>query len=206
MRSVNLVPQDARQERVGRPRLAVVALPAAAALAAVAIGGALLVSKSGVSDRESELQAVQAELASLPQPGGFAVVAPGVEQETAARATSIAAVLGTRLSWDRMLRDLSRVLPADIWLTTMRAQVPSLSETAATAAAATAPTPGTAPTGVELQGYTYAQEDVATLLARLETLPSLSDVQLQWSNTAEIAEKPVVEFNIVANVSPGGTG
>jgi type IV pilus assembly protein PilM len=206
MRSVNLVPQDVRQERAGRPRLAVVALPAAAALAAVVIGGAFLVSKSGVSDRESNLQAAQAELASLPQPGGYEVIASGVEQETAARATSVAAVLGSRLSWDRMLRDLSRVLPADVWLTTMQAQVPSAASAAQTAAVTTPPPPGTAPTGVELQGYTYAQEDVATLLARLETLPSLSDVQLRWSNTAEVAKKPVVEFNIVANVSPGGTG
>jgi type IV pilus assembly protein PilM len=205
MRSVNLVPQEERQDRVGRPRLAVVALPAAAAVAAIAVGGAFLVSKSGVSDRESQLQAAQAELASLPQPGGLAVVAPGVEQETAARATSIAAVLGTRTKWDRMLRDLSRVLPGDVWLTTMRAQVASFTPDSV-AQAASLPAQGTAPTGVELQGYTYAQEDVATLLARLETLPSLSDVQLRWSNSAEVGKEPVVEFNIVANVRPGGTG
>jgi type IV pilus assembly protein PilM len=207
MRSVNLVPGDARQDRAARPRLAVIAIPAAAAFAAVAIGGAFFFAQNGVSDKEADLQAVEAELAALPEPGGLAVVAPGVEQETAARATSVAAVLGTRLDWDRMLRDLSRVLPGNVWLTTMRAQVPTSADITAAQAASTgavATTSGT--TGVELQGYTYDQEDVATLLGRLETLPTLSDVQLRSSAATEIAKKQVIEFNITATLSPGGTG
>ena len=61
-------------------------------------------------------------------------------------------------------------------------------------------------TGVELAGLTYAQEDVATLLARLETLPTLSDVQLRSSVATEIAKEPVIEFTITANLRSGGTG
>lgn len=87
----------------------------------------------------------------------------------------------------------------------MRAKVPEPTPADA-AQAASNPVARSGQTSVELQGYTYKQADVATLLSRLQTLPSLSDVQLRWSNTAEVADRPVIEFNIAANLRSGGTG
>jgi hypothetical protein len=57
-----------------------------------------------------------------------------------------------------------------------------------------------------MSGYTYSQTSVARLLARLATIPSLQDVQLQQSANQPIGTRTVVGFTIVANVrQPGGS-
>ena len=116
---------------------------------------------------------------------------PALKPEQAARATAVAEVLGSRLAWDAVLRDVSRVLPGDVWLNELTATVPKPmgDASAAAAAAATASTTTAAPrpraphrrppTGVSIKGFTYTQADVAELLARLGTVPSLTNVQLE---------------------------
>ena len=61
-----------------------------------------------------------------------------------------------------------------------------------------------APTGVSIEGYTYSQPDVARLLARLATLPSLERVTLTSSAKAEVGKKSVFRFVIVADLSSTG--
>ena len=55
-----------------------------------------------------------------------------------------------------------------------------------------------------IEGYTYKQPDVARLLARLATLPSLKRVTLTSSNRELVAKKDVVHFVIVADLSQTG--
>ena len=61
------------------------------------------------------------------------------------------------------------------------------------------------PIRVTINGYTYSQEGVARLLARLSVLPDLTDVQLQTSALTEIGDRPVIQFTILANVRAGGS-
>ena len=73
--------------------------------------------------------------------------------------------------------------------------------------AAPSPLPGQAaatPTAVSIDGFTYTQPDVARLLARLATLPSLQRVTLTSSQSQLIGTKPVVHFVIVADLSSTG--
>ena len=62
----------------------------------------------------------------------------------------------------------------------------------------------TTPTAVSIDGFTYTQPDVARLLARLATLPSLQRVTLTSSQSQLIGSKPVVHFVIVADLSSTG--
>ena len=55
-----------------------------------------------------------------------------------------------------------------------------------------------------IDGFTYTQPDVARLLARLATLPSLQHVTLTSSQRQNIGSKPVVHFVIVADLSSTG--
>jgi type IV pilus assembly protein PilM len=204
LRSVDLFPREERRSRGRGPRVAAVAVPVALAVPVAAVAFLFLSARGDVTEQEDLLATAQAELSALPQPGG-AVVDPGVEQEAAVRAGSLATLLGRRLAWERVLGDVSRVLPADVWLTELRAEVPDLAAGAVPAAAAT--TDGLSvptPTGVEIAGYTYSQTDVAQLLARLETLPSLENVQLRQSGVATVAKKDVVQFVIIANLRTSG--
>ena len=146
---------------------------------------------------------------------------------------ALGAALQSRLVWDRVLRQISAVLPADVWLTTMSAKAPELPvtvPTAATAAPAASTTPTTtdttattttaatttaaappaapvaAPQPMTFAGFTYSQEGVARLLSRLAVVPALQNVKLVSSTETSVAGQTVVSFAIEADVRPEETG
>ncbi|MEP6893151.1 MAG: pilus assembly protein PilM, partial [Gaiellaceae bacterium] len=216
IRSVNLMPGDlAKVSRRKQLRLAPVLLPLAAVVPLAAAGFLFLQAHGKVSDRQSQLATLNAEFASLPAPK-LPQIDSALQGLQAQRATAVAQVLGARTSWDSMLTDFARVLPANVWLTSLSAKTSrplttpivvagAPGTTPATPTAATpAPAAAVGPTGVTINGYTYAQPDVAKLLARLSALPSLQNVQLQGSTVAEIGGRNVVQFTILADVRETG--
>ena len=120
-----------------------------------------------------------AAINALPQP-----TKPQIDENLAsdqkARATAVASVLGGRFAWENVFRDLSRALPANVWLQHVSRHRSAPAADPATAGAA-APYCSGWRTGVTIDGFTYTQPDVARLLARLATLPTLTNVSLQSS-------------------------
>ncbi len=215
MRSVDLTPRDIARQRRGRPNLAPILLPVAAVIPLAALGLFFSQAHGKVSHRQSQLSTLHTTLASLPQPAGphIDVDLQGVE---AGRASAVAQVLASRTPWDRVFSDLSRVLPANVSLTELKAAVPTPLSTvvaAATTTPATAPSSTSAttpaapvvPTGVTITGFTLSQPDVAVLLGRLVALPSLANVQLV--SAIRGADKDnTVTFTILANLRGTGGG
>jgi type IV pilus assembly protein PilM len=206
VRSVNLLPSDLRAARA-KPDWVKVAVPVAAAASIAALGFLFLDANKTVSNRQSELNAVQAEIAALPQPKR-PVIDADVAAGEAARAVALAGVLGGRVSWDGVLRDVSLVLPGNVSLTRLAAQLPPPAPAVAPGtepAPAPAPVAPALPTGVTVQGYTKDQASVARLLARLRTVPSLTNVQLESSTREVVGKKPIVRFIVLADIKqPGG--
>ncbi|MCY7302972.1 MAG: type IV pilus assembly protein PilM, partial [Thermoleophilia bacterium] len=207
MRSVDLLPKDAVKTRSTRSTMIAVGAPIAAAVPLIALGAMYLGAHGKAADSRAELAAVKAEIAALPTPTGPDIDASVVGDE-AARATAIASVLGGRLAWDSVFRDMARVFPTNVWLKSLSASLPedaNLADGTTAAAAAAAPGGGQpAPTAVVIEGYTYTQPDVARLLARLATLPSLKRVTLTSSQRETVGKKEVVRFVIVADLSSTG--
>jgi type IV pilus assembly protein PilM len=193
-RAIDLIPPDERVKIRWRPRLAPIVLPAAAAIPLVVVGLAFFQAAGTVSDREAQLETIQADLDALPQPN--ASIDPALTGEAGQRASSVASLLGQRLAWNTTLSDVSRVLPADVWLTSFNAAIP---DPAAVAAGSTGPT------SVEIAGKAVTYGALSQALTRLAAVPSLSDVQL-FSSTAEEIGLPsgkkvkVIGFQISANV------
>jgi Tfp pilus assembly protein PilN len=153
-----------------------------------------LTASTGVSNNQERRDAAQAELASTPVPPPTTPGTSALDQEKSARISALSAALSGRLAWDRVLREVSLVLPDDVWLTTLSAQAP---------AAAASPT---AAAGFTISGRTYSQDGVARLLARLSIVPHLTGVQLQHSSvTISQTGRKVVEFTINANVKAAGS-
>ena len=212
-RAVDLIPVEARIAQGSGPSLAQVVIPAAVAVPVAALTIFFLGASGNVNKRQDTLSAAKAELAALPVPTR-PKLDPALKPEQAARATAVSEVIGSRLAWDAVLRDVARVLPGDVWLDELTATVPhplgdaSAAAAAATAAAApTAPGPAApeAPTGVTIKGFTYTQSDVAELLARLGTVPSLSNVQLESTQRQDAKDKKtVIGFTILADLSESG--
>ena len=125
---------------------------------------------------------------------------------SAARLTAFQTVVAQRLAWEDVLRDLSRVLPANVWLQSLNATSPTLTAGAArgtTAPVATSPTsPAAVPVGFTVAGSADSQIRVAQVLDRLALLPWLSNVTLQSSVRG--SDDSSVQFTIGATL--GSTG
>ncbi len=205
-RGVNLLPDDFRRQRRKKPGALQIALPVAAVVPLAALGFMFLQANGDVSSQKSDLVAVQAQIDALPEPPRAQIDASmAVDQQQ--RAAALATVLGGRLAWDRVLGDLSRVLPANVWLTKFTAQTPQEQVLPTAAAVSGQPVGATipaAPTGVTIEGYTYSVPDVAKVLSRLSTVPSLTNVVLGSTEEREMGKKQAIAFTIVADIDGNG--
>jgi type IV pilus assembly protein PilM len=215
IRSVNLMPTDLAKVSTRKPvRLAPILLPVAAIVPLAAVGFLFAQAHSKVSDRQSQLASLNTEFAALPVPK-LPQIDAALRGLQAQRATAVAQVLGSRTAWETMLTDFARVLPSNVWLTALSAKtshpltvpIAVAAVPDATGAAPVAAPPiatSVSPTGVTITGYTYAQSDVAALLARLSALPSLQNVQLQGSTVTQLGTRGVIQFTILADLRETG--
>ena len=119
----------------------------------------------------------KAELLAIPPPEPPDTSQSTLVAEKDARLTVLGTALGNRIAWDRVLREVSLVLPEDVWLETMSTNGP---DPAAGNPSATGPDPA-APIGAfSITGYTYSHDGVARLLARLSvTAPGERQARLE---------------------------
>src|ERR1700750_1096944 len=92
----------------------------------------MFLSASGkVKDKQAELQQLQDELHAIPTPDANRVkTQTALAADKQARVTALTTALSRRVAWDRIFRELSLVLPSDVWLTTVSAKAPVPSATA----------------------------------------------------------------------------
>ena len=205
MRAVNLLPRQQAERTRTRPNpVALVAALGGAAVVLALVAGVLLANRSVNRQRQS-LDTAKAVLAATPAhhvSTATQAFRSEVLNQRQQRSLALAAAIGKRVAWDRILRRFALVLPDDVWLTNLVGTMPL--DSAATTAIAT--TPGAlpaAPTALTIQGYTYSQASVARLLERLEVLPDLKNVQLQNSQSAQVSGENVVQFTIVSDIRKG---
>jgi Tfp pilus assembly protein PilN len=196
MRAVNLLPGDATEGRK-TPALPVLVGCGGTVLVTLFLAFTFLSASKTVGARKQALSDAQATLASIPQPAAPPAIVAQLPQQKADRVTALASVLGQRIAFDRILREVSQIVPSDVWLQSLTASVPT--------AAAPGAAPGT-PTGFQISGYTYSQDAVARFLARLEVVPDLTEVTLGSAQGTKLAGRGVVQFTISANIkAPGAT-
>lgn len=199
MRAVNLIPRDESRARKQPGAVSLTAVLGAVLLTAV-LSGWFLMASSGVTERQAELDGLHAELAAIPPPPPPPVTNSNLVAEKDARLTVLGKALATRIAWDRVLREVSLVIPDDVWLEAMNTNGPD------PAAAAPAPGQPAASTagGFNITGYTYSHDGVARLLARLSVIPHLSNVKLGSSVRDTQGTRPTVKFAITASLRPPG--
>ncbi len=222
MRAVNLLPRDEPRRRRKRMTVGVqLALLSPFVVGSLLAAGFLLES-SKVNDGKATLKALQEELATLPPP----TTAPQTNAQLALqhdqRVAALGAALQSRVAWDRILREISSVLPEDVWLTTLTAQSPQSAvstapppppattttagdgaSTPAEQPSAPAPAPSTT-SPLAIAGYTYSQEGVARFLSRLAVIPELQDAKLVSSSQTLVSGRTVVQFSIQAGIRRQG--
>jgi Tfp pilus assembly protein PilN len=227
MRAVNLLPRDEpRRKPSGGLSLQAQLTTIAVVLVPLGLGAGWLVTSSKVKDHRTTLDALQKEVDQLPPPKQATPVEPALRAEREQRVAALAAALANRVAWDRILRQISSILPEDVWLTAIDAQSPAApapapppppstettptTTTGASTEAAPPPPPPppapslTGPTPLVIKGYTYSQEGVARFLARLAVIPELDQVQLKTSAMTEVASRQIVQFEIRSGLRAPG--
>jgi Tfp pilus assembly protein PilN len=153
-----------------------------------------------VSRRQGELTSLRQQLASIQN---TAAAAAAARTRSERRYDAVVGVAAARVPWDRLLDDVSRVIPSGAWLSQLAAE-----PTAPDPANPTAPTPGTASSApVTIEGYARSQDVVAELLHRLTYVPTLTDISLQQTQKGDVGSGKAIQFTIGAGVrSFGGNG
>lgn len=193
MRAVNLLPREESKRSFEAKRGVVFGGVGGAALATVVLGSMMMSAGGTVNAKQSELDSIRAQVAAIPVvPVVDTSREDGLAAEKGARVGALSAALAGRVAWDRVLRQVSLVLPEDVWLTVLSAAVPG-------------PTATATGSGLTMTGSTYSQNGVARLLSRLAVIPDLANVRLQSSQGQLMNGRELVQFTILADVRAPGT-
>lgn len=204
MRAVNLLPEGG--SGASRPPLLTPT--------SVGVGGAVLVAvmtialavlfldgHSQVSGKQHTLAAVEKEIATVQaETASKAAVASATAPEQG-RVAAFDIASSARVSWDNLLDDVSRVLPAGAWLSSMSMQASGLGTTTSTATTTTSTSSTTTPTAFTVSGVAFSQDTVAKVMRRLALIPVLSDITLQSSTRADVSTTKAFQFSLTANVN-----
>lgn len=193
MRAVNLLPRDVATKSFAAKRGVVFGGIGGAALATAVLASMMISAGGAASSKQAELDAIRAQIAAIPTvPVIDTSEEDALAAEKGARVGALSAALAGRVAWDRVLRQVSLVLPEDVWLTNLSASAPDSTQAAA------------AGSGFTLTGATYSQNGVARFLSRLAVIPDLANVRLQSSQSQLLNERELVQFTILADVRPPG--
>ncbi len=202
MRAVNLLPRDEQPRSFAAYRGVAFGGAGGVAFVTVALTALMLGAGGAIQQQNAERDSLNAQLAALP-------TAPVDQAETEANAalaseknariTALSTALSTRVAWDRVLSQISQVLPEDVWLTSLTSQSDQEGDASATTGAV-----GPPGASVTMVGSTYSQRGVARFLGRLSVIPSLSGVHLLSSANVEMEPRDLVQFTIQATVKAPG--
>jgi Tfp pilus assembly protein PilN len=189
MRPVDLTPAEERRGGQAPLRSGPLAYLVVAALLGALLGvTALVLAGNQISDREAELsrlrsedRAAQAKAQRLASYTQFAAL-------TEQRVATVSSLAESRFDWERVMRELSLVLPSDVWLVNLAASATSDatggeggeggSGGSGLRAAAAGP-------ALELSGCAAGHEAVAGFVTALKDIEGVTRVGIQSSQLAE---------------------
>ena len=194
MRAVNLLTPELRtaQKGSGAPRpsametsggIGAFAVLGALALCVAAVAGYVL-SGNVVKERKANLAEVSTKNDQTVKRA--ADLKPYADFETIAneRASTVTALASARFDWDEALRDLSRALPTNVYLSSVNGDVGSSSGSTGSASGIRS---SRAAPAISLAGCTRTQPAVASLMSRLRNIQGVTRVSLAKSEKADPA-------------------
>jgi Tfp pilus assembly protein PilN len=191
VKSVNLIPADARKSRSGAPasglRVPTYALMGmlAAALALVTV---YVLTGNTIRDRTAQLNTLQTQVSQAQVQASRLGTYGRFAQLAQTRAQTVAGIAGTRFDWHTALADLSEVVPANTSLQTMSGTVAPGATTGGGGSGSGANLRGAEQVpALELVGCTRSQDDVARLMSRLRLIDGVTRVTLGSSEKSATA-------------------
>jgi hypothetical protein len=215
MKAVNLIPTEHRRAKASGERsggayvvLGVLGVLLLMAVAYVMTANGVNSDKTKAATARQQADALEAKASQLASFTDFASVK---EQRLAA----VRAAAQTRFDWERLMREISRVMPDGSWLQTTEASVAGDTGDTPGAVAAASPADATAgpvsPTATFV-GCTPRQSEVAKILVRLRAMHRVTDVELNESAKEDGVTDvtvdscgPLYKFDVTVTFAPADT-
>jgi len=186
MRPVNLIPSDQRRGEAAPARAGAASYIVVAVLFAIlfAVTGVVLTGNS-VSDKESELASLQSKQAETQARADALANFASFQQMKDNRVVTISSLAQSRFDWERVMKEISRVLPDSVWLTNLTGTVSP--EVAVENSATVTLRSSVEGPALSMIGCARSQQDVAALIAAIGDIDGVSRVLVEKS------EKPTTD-------------
>jgi Tfp pilus assembly protein PilN len=185
MRPVNLMPaEDRRGENPQMRTGGLVYIVIAALVAALAGVAALVLTGNQIADRESEISRLKVEQAAAQATSERLAAYTQFRQLREQRALTVSSLADSRFDWERVIRELSLILPADVWLTNLTGTAgPAVQVEGGSGLTTRQSVSGPA---LELLGCAAGQESVARFVTALHEIDGVTRVGVSDSNLPSV--------------------
>ncbi len=200
MKRINLLPPGER-DKASRERGLAYALLGLIALVA-ALGAVYLMMNRQVATKQDQVNDLQAQVQEVNSQVAALKWAEQLQTQRTSMNETARQLYEARVDWSNILEELSLVIPEQVALTDLSAQVPATMQpnvsgdsgsTASTAA-------GQGAADITMSGRADSHVSVASFMTRLGLMPQLTNVQLMSSTANDTGS--YVEFQIMANLRP----
>jgi Tfp pilus assembly protein PilN len=188
MRPVNLIPPEDRRGERAPMRTGPLAYVIVAVLAVALIAVTLTVlAGNQISDHKADKANLQVELARAQASADRLKPYADFASVQHARQQTVATLAKSRFDWQRVLQELAIVIPSDVWLTNVSANVSgaaSASESSSSSSTSSATTTIQSITGpsLDIQGCAKGHEAVARFIAALHDVDGVTRVTVLSSD------------------------
>jgi Tfp pilus assembly protein PilN len=189
MRPVNLIPAEERRGEHAPLRSGPLAYIVLGALVAVLLGvTALVLTGNQIAERKSEVATLEAEDAAAKAKAEKLVAFTQFRTLHEQRLVTISSLADSRFDWERVMRELSLILPGDVWLVGLTATAsPDASVGGDGGGGSGSSLRGAAPgPALELSGCASGQEAVAGFVTALKDIDGVTRVGVQSSQLSEL--------------------
>ena len=180
MSQVNLLPPELRQRQTVRRRTGMVLAAGAAVLAL--IGGFYYLQTMNLSHAKDDLSAQESINSGIQAQVSELTKYADLQSQLAAKKALVASLYANEVSWSSALIDVSRIIPANSYLSNLTAAL-----TSTTSSAGTVPSTATGGTtalvgNMSFTGVALEADTVASWLTRLEQVKGWAN---PWANTLQ---------------------
>jgi Tfp pilus assembly protein PilN len=206
VRPVNLIPPEDRRGEHAPLRAGPLAYIVLGALVLVLVGvTALVLANNQVAERESEVAKLEREDAQATAKAQRLAAYAQFQAMSEQRVATVSELADSRFDWERVMRELSLVLPGDVWLTSLTASAsPDVSVDggggSSSGASLRAQVPGPA---MELNGCATGQDAVAGFVTALKDVDGVTRVGVESSELGE-EEEAVASTEVGAATGSSG--
>ena len=194
---MNLLPPEVRQRQRTRRQTAAVIAAGVVVLAGVAAlyflqQLRLVAVNNDLEEQRNANAAIQAQIDDLRR-------FDELQREVEASRSMLSTLLANEILWSGVLRDVSLVIPSDVWLSGLTGDTNESGNTQVPT------TPGTAGTGlvgqITFNGFSLDHRAVALWLARLDDVRGFANPWLSNAQKTDVGNNKVVQFTSSVDLS-----